>query len=103
MSNSDSPIDYARTTRPRAGLVMKDRRELPGAALVVWSVICLVGFMTALAMRNTGWTIGLGALAAAAGTAGVLWILLGRRRAARLAHRGDGGGQAQRSGGEPGG
>ncbi|ODR11187.1 hypothetical protein BHQ15_03555 [Mycolicibacillus koreensis] len=103
MSNSESPIDYARTTRPRAGLVMKDRRELPGAALVVWSVICIVGFMTALAMGSTGWMIGLGAVAVAAGAAGVLWILLGRRRAARLDNGGDGGRQTQRAGGETGG
>lgn len=84
MTDPDNPIDYARTSQHRAGMVMKDRREVPGAALLVVAVVCLVGFMTAFAMGSTGWAVGLGVAVLVAGSAGVAWILLGRRRAARL-------------------
>lgn len=84
MTDPDNPIDYARTTQHRAGMVMKDRRQVPGAALLVLAMVCLVGFMTSFAMGSTGWTVGLGVAALVAGGAGAAWILLGRRRAARL-------------------
>jgi hypothetical protein len=77
-----NPIDDARTTRPRAGLVVKDRREAPGAALMVAFVLTLAGCLTAAAMGSTGWAIGMGAVALAAAVGGVSWILAGRNRTA---------------------
>ena len=88
VSDSESPIDYARTTQQRAGMVVRDRREVPGVILLVVAVATLVGFMTAAAMHSASWSIGLGAVSLATAALGVGWILLGRARSAREgAHR----------------
>lgn len=84
MSKPDNAIDYARTAQQRAGMVMRDGREVPGAAFLIVSVVSIVGFMTALAMHNAGWMIGLGAVVLVAATTGVSWILLGRHHADHL-------------------
>ncbi|HTM85032.1 MAG TPA: hypothetical protein VL179_09040 [Mycobacterium sp.] len=88
MSKPDNPIDYVRTAQQRAGMVMRDRREVPGAAFLVVSVVGIVGFMTVLAMHNTGWMIGLGTIVLVAATTGVSWILIGRRHADHLTTHG---------------
>lgn len=80
MTDTEIPIDQARTTRSRAGMVFRDRRELPGLGLVVMAVLALAGFMTAAAVRDTGWATGLGVTALVAAIAGLSWILVGRNR-----------------------
>lgn len=83
MAYSDKPIDDARTTQPQAGMAFKDRRELPGLALAVVGVLALVGCLTAAAMRDGGWAIGLGVIALLTLAGGIGWIFAGRRRTAR--------------------
>ncbi|WP_154677564.1 hypothetical protein [Mycolicibacter icosiumassiliensis] len=39
MSDTDEGIDRERTTHQRAGLVFKDRRELPGLALLLTATL----------------------------------------------------------------
>lgn len=84
MAYSDKPIDDARTTRPRAGMAFKDRRQLPGVALLVLGVLALVGCLTAASMRDTGWAVGLGVLMVVAVAGGVGWVLAGRNRTAKV-------------------
>lgn len=83
MTDTEKPIDDARTTRPRAGMVWKDSRELPGLALTVVAVLALVGCLAGAAMGAIAWTIGLGVIAGVAGVAGIGWVLAGRRRTAQ--------------------
>lgn len=83
MTDTKTPIDEARTTRPRAGMVFKDQRQLPGLGLVVMAVLALVGFMTAAALRDAGWATGLGVITLVAAVAGLSWILVGRNRSVR--------------------
>src|SRR5574337_998361 len=70
MAGLDDPIDHASTTRPRAGMVWKDKRETPGLVVLVVSVATMVGFMTAAALGNAGWAAGAGGGRAARRTRG---------------------------------
>lgn len=81
---ADEPIDYERTTRPRAGMVFKDRRQLPGLALVILAVLAVAAFMSATAAHSAGWAIGLAIVALVATAGGVGWVLAGRNRTNRL-------------------
>lgn len=87
MSNPDNPIDYARTAQARTGMVVKDRRELPGVLLLIVAAVTLVGFMTSAAMQSVGWMVGLGTATLFAGACGVAWILVGRSRFGRQGNR----------------
>lgn len=84
MTDSSDPTDHARTTRSRAGLVMKDGRQLPGLALVGVALAAFVGCLTAVASGSTGWAVGLGVVAGVLVVAGIVWLLVERRRVARL-------------------
>lgn len=88
MADADKPIDDERTTRPRAGMAFKDRRELPGVALLVVGTLLLVGFLTAVALGDAGWAVGLAIATLVAVGGGIGWILAGRRRTARRNDRG---------------
>jgi len=83
MSGTENPIDEARTTRPRAGMVFKDRRQLPGLAMLVMAVLALVAFMSAAAQNNASWALGFGALVLVLAVGGVTWMFVGRNRTAR--------------------
>jgi cobalamin synthase len=83
MDETEQPFDEARTTRPRAGMVFKDRREAPGLAMLVMAVLALVGLVSAATQHHTGWAVGFGILVLVLAVAGVSWILVGRNRAAR--------------------
>lgn len=87
MSETEHPIDEARTTRPRAGMVFKDRREAPGLALLLMAVLALVGLVSAAVQHHAGWALGFGILALALTVGGVGWIFVGRNRAAAGQHR----------------
>ncbi|BBY32717.1 UsfY protein [Mycolicibacter minnesotensis] len=87
MSDTDEGIDRRRTTQPRAGLVFKDRRELPGLAMLVMATLALVGFMSAAAQHDAGWTLGFGISVLALAVGGVVWLFVGRRRTIREGRR----------------
>ncbi|MCV7383683.1 hypothetical protein [Mycolicibacter longobardus] len=86
MSNTDEGIDYKRTTRPRDGLVFKDRRELPGLAMLMMAALALVGFMSAAALHDATWTLGFGIAVLALAAGGLTWIFVGRRRTTHADH-----------------
>lgn len=65
-------------------MALKDGRETPGYLLVVVAVLTLVGFLTALSFRDTGWAIGFGVVVLVTASAGTSWIFAGRHRSARV-------------------
>lgn len=83
MSETEHPIDEARTTQPRAGMVFKDRREAPGLAMLLMATLALVGFVSAVAMHHAGWSVAFGISVVALAIGGVSWIFVGRNRSAR--------------------
>jgi hypothetical protein len=83
----DDLIDHFRTTRPRAGLAMKDRWHLLGLvplALAVMAVMLCVKF-AAIGDRESA--VGVGIVAALSAVAGVAWIFTARRRVYRIARQ----------------
>lgn len=86
MSDTDEGIDYRRTTRPRAGLVFKDRREVPGLAMLIMAALALVGFMSAAAQHDGGWTLGFGIAVLVLAIGGLSWVFIGRRKTKRAGH-----------------
>ena len=86
MSDTDEGIDRRRTTQPRAGLVFKDRRELPGFALLLMAALALVGFMSAAAQHDAGWTLGFGISVLVLAIGGLTWIFIGRSRTTHAGH-----------------
>lgn len=87
MSDTDEGVDRRRTTHPRAGLVFKDRRELPGLAMLVLAALALVGFMSATALHDASWTLGFGIAVLALAIGGVAWLFVGRSRTVREGRR----------------
>lgn len=83
MEDIEDPVDKARTTRPRAGMVFKDRRELPGLAMLLLAVLALVGSLSAAAQHQTGWSLGFGILVLVLAVGGLGWMLVGRKRSVR--------------------
>jgi hypothetical protein len=86
MSETEHPIDEARTTQPRAGMVFKDRREAPGLAMLLMAALALVGFMSAAALHAGGWSLAFGILALVLAFGGLAWIFIGRNRSASTAN-----------------
>lgn len=82
MSDIEQPIDEVRTTQPRAGMVFKDRREVPGLAMLVMAVLAFVGFVSAVVQHHTDWSVGFGIVVLALAAGGVAWIFVGRNRSA---------------------
>ncbi|MDT5012611.1 MAG: hypothetical protein QOH57_4228 [Mycobacterium sp.] len=81
----DDPTDHARTSVPRAGEAMKDKRGLGGYALLGIGVVCIAICLGAAAMGAAGWAIGAGIAAVVAVGGGSVWVYLQRRRVARTA------------------
>lgn len=86
MSDTDEGIDRERTTHQRAGLVFKDRRELPGLALLLTATLALVGFISAAAQHDAGWTLGFGISVLVLAIGGLTWIFIGRNRTTHAGH-----------------
>ena len=86
MSETDHPIDQERTTQPRAGMVFKDRRELPGLAMLVMATLALVAFASAAAQGSAGWALGFGIAVLVLAAGGITRMLVGRNRTAEAAH-----------------
>ncbi|WP_409426897.1 hypothetical protein [Mycobacterium sp. SMC-11] len=86
ISDTDEGIDQRRTTQPRAGLVFKDRRELPGLAMLLMAALALVGFMSAAAQHDAGWTLGFGIAVLALAVGGLTWVFVGRSRTTHAGH-----------------
>jgi hypothetical protein len=82
MDETEHPIDEARTTQPRAGMVFKDRREAPGLAMLLMAALALVGFMSATAQHAAGWSLAFGILVLVLAIGGLAWIFVGRNRSA---------------------
>ncbi|WP_083079657.1 hypothetical protein [Mycolicibacter kumamotonensis] len=83
MSETEHPIDESRKTRPRDGMVFKDRREAPGLAMLVMAALALVGFLCAAALHDAGWSLGFGILVLVLAAGGVTWVFVGRNRSFR--------------------
>ena len=83
---SADPIDETRTTQPRAGLVFKDRRELPGLAMLVMAALALVAFASAAAQASAGWALGFGIAVLVLAVGGVTSMFVGRNRTVHAAH-----------------
>ena len=86
MSDTDEGIDRRRTTQPRAGLVFKDRRELPGLAMLLMAALALVGFMSAAAQHDASWTLGFGITVLGLAIGGLAWLFVGRSRTTHAGH-----------------
>lgn len=82
MDETEHPIDEARTTRPRAGMVFKDRREAPGLAMLLMAALALVAFMSAMAQHAADWSLAFGILVLVLAVGGLVWIFVGRNRSA---------------------
>lgn len=91
MSDTDEqapadPIDETRTTRPGAGLVFKDRRELPGLAMLLMAAVALVAFVSAAAQASAGWALGFGITVLLFAAGSVTSMFIGRNRTVHAAH-----------------
>ncbi|MEB3069995.1 hypothetical protein [[Mycobacterium] vasticus] len=86
MTETDNPVDQERTTQPRAGMVFKDRRELPGLAMLVMAALALVAFASAAAQASAGWALAFGIAVLVLAVGGVTWMFAGRNRTAHAAH-----------------
>lgn len=86
-NDTEEGIDHRRTTRPRDGLVFKDRRELPGLAMLMMAALALMGFMSAAALHDAAWTLGFGITVLVLATGGLIWLFVGRHRTTHADHR----------------
>ncbi|MGV0627739.1 hypothetical protein [Mycolicibacter minnesotensis] len=85
LNDTDEGIDRRRTIRPRAGLVFKDRREVPGVALLIVAALALVGFASAAVQHDPNGTLGFGIAVLVLATAGLAWVFIGRWRTTHAA------------------
>jgi uncharacterized membrane protein len=83
----DDLIDHFRTTRPRAGLAMKDRWHLIGLVLLALAVIAVMLCVKSAAIGDSKSAISAGVVAALSAVAGVAWIFTARRRVDRIARQ----------------
>lgn len=85
--NNFDPIDHERANRPRAGIVMKDTREMPGLLLIALAVIAVMVCLRSAAFGNDGLAICAGVVAIVAAVVGSVWIFAARRRFTHIAKR----------------
>jgi hypothetical protein len=83
----DDLIDHFRTTRPRAGLAMKDRWHLLGLVLLALAAIAVMLCVKSAAIGDSESAISAGVVAALSAVAGVAWIFTARRRVYRIARQ----------------
>jgi hypothetical protein len=83
----DDLIDHFRTTRPRAGLAMKDHRHLLGLVLLALAMIAVMLCVKFAAIGDSESAVGAGIVDALSAVAGVAWIFIARRRVYRIARQ----------------
>lgn len=81
--DQDDLIDHFRTTRPRAGLAMKDRWHLLGLVLLALAVMAVMLCVKSAAIGDRELAVDAGIVAALSAVAGGTWIFIARRRIAR--------------------
>ncbi len=79
-NTADDPVDHHRTTRPHAGVTMKNTAAMPGLILVAFGVVAFVGCLAALANRQYQPAVICIAVAAVAAAAASIWLYTQRRR-----------------------
>jgi len=78
------PTDHSRTTRPHAGMAMRDNFFWPGLILLAVAVFGMISTAAAAAYGHYEW-LATTALVAVLGTvAGALWIVVENRRVTRI-------------------
>lgn len=81
MGNSArDPIDHHRTTRPHAGVSMKNTAAMPGLILIALSVAAFVFSVAALAIGNSRAAVCCVVVAAAGAVTASIWLFIQRRR-----------------------
>ena len=83
----DDPTDHSRTTQPHAGIAMKDNFVWPGLALLFVAGLGVVGTVVAAGYRHYEWLFTTVLIAALGTVAGTLWLVMERRRVARIEAR----------------
>lgn len=66
--------------------MFKNRRELPGLALLLMAALALAGFMSAAVQHDAGWTLGFGISVLVLAIGGLTWVFIGRNRATHAGH-----------------
>jgi hypothetical protein len=79
------PTDHARTTRPRMGEAMKDKRSLGGYAALGLAVVAIAMCLGTAGHGLTGWAVGAGIVAVVLATIGSVWVYAERRHMGRVA------------------
>ena len=74
------PTDHSRTTQPHAGITMKDNLFWPGLILVVVATFGLISTAAAAAYRCFEWLPTTVLITVLGAVAGVLWLVMERRR-----------------------
>ncbi len=80
MKSPRDPVDHARTTRPHAGELMTDTKEMPAVIVIGVALVCFVGALAAHATTHHSTGLVLDSLAAAFFVVGLLWLFVEHRR-----------------------
>ncbi len=81
------PVDHSRTTQPHAGESFIDTLWLPGLILIMIGTVMIAGCVASTAYGRTDLSMGLGLIAGALVTAGVILIALEHHRVKRVEQR----------------
>ena len=81
------PVDHSRTTQPHAGESFIDTLWLPGLILIMIGTVMIAAFVASTAYGRTDLSMGLGLIAGALVTAGVILIALEHHRVKRVEQR----------------
>jgi hypothetical protein len=87
MPEQYDPTDHARTTRPRMGEAMKDKRSLGGYAAMGLAVFAIAICLGAAAHGMMSWAIGAGIVAAVLSVVGSVWVFAERRHMGHVARQ----------------
>ena len=82
--NAKDPIDHHRTTRPHAGVSMKNTAAMPGLIVIGISVAAFVGSLAALANGHARAAIILIGIVAVGAVTATVWLYAQRRRVGRV-------------------
>ncbi len=79
-NTAEDPVDHYRTTRPHAGVTMKNTAAIPGLIFAAFGVVAFVGCLAALANQRYAWAAVCIAIAVVAAAAAATWLYAQRRR-----------------------